>query len=529
MTNPSSLPSILRPLSYATMGRQNTETHNTRNMLDNRILDGSGTQRVLGQRVEYVTAKLALPTLGKFPQQNDETVFTRSRFELFGDVERTPFSHNKFRPVETKSSSQKSDKVSTIRQVRLLIQQSAGAGAGSVKEKMPYKMLVEALPKTPLPQFEILSLNIEDVDLIAEGAASFDPLDSIVKAKKNLDLGDADSAIDLMTDVINRRTDNEKNPVIIEAFYVRGLAYRKARKIDEAIIDFKTALNNQEKDLIIFIDLARSYLDNKNYGEVIKVTTKLLHLTKIYQQTNPTIKIGEIIYEAHKYRGYAYFLSGSIDDAQKDLKSASSYEAFAKVQKDHYYIFEYLGRIYFSKQEYSLANFCLTKACEIGKSKYGLCWAMRAEIEKISENYKSAEALFEKASKCKKVPLDYYLYFGKYLFDFNEFEKAKRNFDIYIHKEKNSSEAFALRAESFRRLGLSVEAHHDVEQSLKLNENDLLALECGANLYYEAGEFEKAREYIDKATQLSSDNQRLDDLKKKIYQELNKAKNDVVS
>ncbi|MBA3721447.1 MAG: tetratricopeptide repeat protein [Parachlamydiaceae bacterium] len=301
-------------------------------------------------------------------------------------------------------------------------------------------------------------------------------------------------------------------------FYIRGMAHRELKKPREAIDDMNKGLNYSPNDLNLLIELAQTYMDIKAFERCIREATKVLDLTKNQAQTD------ERVYHAYKLRGISYFVLNKEEEAHQDLKNAYRLvtpNILAKMNRDDYYVYEYLGRIYFSHQRYDKALRYLVKATQIGKDAYAINWILRGEIARLVHNYDEAQEFFAKASQCKKNSYEYHWYYGKLLFDLNDFKEAIKHFDIYSEKLKQpSAGVLAYRADAHHKMGLTSVAKQDLELSLKLEENNLLALECAANLYYETGEYDKADIYIERAISLNPGDEVLEAIQKKILLKL---------
>jgi len=265
-----------------------------------------------------------------------------------------------------------------------------------------------------------------------------------------------------------------------------GSYFMQENNWSQAIVNFKESIKLDENDIFNLLNLANCYHNNKEFTDELKIRIKikdkeskhesnLHHLFNIYfeikKEINSAIEIANQLVQIDSENA-EYFYIRSICSLELNILQNSLDDIIKAIEIDPKEAKYYSNRsnIYFKQKEYDKAILDLNAAIKID--------------EKDHEYYFNRSTVYH---------------------ELKEFKKANDDIDIAIKIDGKNSDYLIARASNNMYLSLFDKALIDLKKAESLEERKDVIYNCYCNYYRLQNNFEKAFEYIEKASNLYKD------------------------
>eukprot|EP00347_Sterkiella_histriomuscorum_P006605 403352130 len=286
---------------------------------------------------------------------------------------------------------------------------------------------------------------------------------------------------------------NDQN-TMWHAFHNKGQCLRKLGRTDEAIIDFKKAVELQGDRSVGLDNLGMALFDKQNYEEALFVFGRAISI-----DSEPA---------HYSHRGIAFFQLGKYEEALNDFHMAIS------KQEDEPLFYYQRGNVYLSLSRYDDAHSDYDRAIDLDQSnpKYwhakGL--AFEGQQSKLLGNQgmdlrHQAIRMYEKAlfyAENDFISSEFHL--GKMLHLTNQFQEGLKRLSNVVSKIPDDIEVYIQRGQVYQDMGNHQFAVKDFNKALELNSEKPEAFyyrgisKMKSKLYYEALEdFQRSKNLIE--------------------------------
>lgn len=225
-------------------------------------------------------------------------------------------------------------------------------------------------------------------------------------------------------------------------YFKRGRAYAAKDKYNEAIEDFKKAIEISPEQSQAYNELGRAYNELREYKKAIEYYDKAIEI-------DPS---GYEYYYAD--RGIAYRNLGDIERAIEEYKKA------LEISSDYPFVYDELGEVYHEKKEYKEAIKWYTKALECDP-EYAYCLANRGltylnmdEKEKAIEDYNKAADIYPNYTYAWNQ-------LGEIYYEMNELDKAMEKYRKAIESDPDFGDGY-------NNLGVCYLDKNEYDEALKI-------------------------------------------------------------
>jgi tetratricopeptide (TPR) repeat protein len=279
-----------------------------------------------------------------------------------------------------------------------------------------------------------------------------------------------------------------KDGSVLEARYILGNILLKQNKYDEAIKEFKTALEFDPDYYAAIFGLASAYKKAKKTDEAILGFKRLVEMDS--KDTKPLLHLGNI-----------YEMRDDLDKALRYLKSGASIDPESPVFHNK------MGAVYLKKNELALAEKEIKMALSIERSvplinahfNMALVHEARGEFDLAIREYKEEQ---------KTSPFNYKPDFnlGLLYSKSKELDKAIQEFKSCVEKNEEYADAYIFLAKVYMDSEKDLrEAEMYAQKGLGFNpalETTIFAHFVLADIYNRLGRLQEAGQHVRKAREL---------------------------
>jgi arylsulfatase A-like enzyme/Tfp pilus assembly protein PilF len=292
-----------------------------------------------------------------------------------------------------------------------------------------------------------------------------------------------DAALEQITQVI------EQDPAIMEARQIRGRILLKQNKVEEAIAEFKEALNIDPDYESAIFSLAEAYKKAKKYDEAIAGFKRLMQMDA--RDSKPPFNLGDIYLElkdidkaipylqksiqidpehsamAHNLLGAAYIEKKNLTQAEHEINEA------LKIRPRIPDAYHNLALIFEAKGEFTKAIEQYKKEIELHPAAYPTHFNLALLYRNMGMKEEQVAHL-EEAIKYKKDFAKGYLFLAKAYLDLNKnlpeaIDFAKEGLTLEPESQYSPLGHYIL-ADIYNRLGRTNEANREFQKGRSLEE-----------------------------------------------------------
>jgi tetratricopeptide (TPR) repeat protein len=281
-----------------------------------------------------------------------------------------------------------------------------------------------------------------------------------------------------------------KDPFNADLYYKRGNAFFYQKMLNDAIIDFETAVKLDSNNAIYHFRLGETFL-MQDSANPIKTMFHLQRATilkkdfleaeftlaKLYlyrQNYDKAIKAFEKLENQEDYADKAIFYKGMSYKEQKDtLRAMQHFEKVLQINPQHYDAVMQIASLYAARGN-ELALQYYNRALAINEASDEACYGKGYFYQKNGD-YEKAMAMYDKArliNSAHKLAL----YNSAFIaLAQGKFEKCRDMCNTAITMDENNANAYALRGTAYEKMGNKKAALQDYNAALAIDPKNLPA------------------------------------------------------
>jgi len=281
-----------------------------------------------------------------------------------------------------------------------------------------------------------------------------------------------------------------KDPQNADLYYKRGNAFYYQKLLNDAIIDFETAVKLDSNNALYHFRLGETFLmqDSANPIKTLHHLQKATVLKKdffeaefalaklfLYRQNyDKAIKVFEKLESQTEYADKAIFYKGMGYKEQKDtLRAMQHFEKVLQINPQYYDAVMQIASMYAGRGD-DLALQYYDRAMAINEASDEACYGKGYFYQQMGE-YDKAVAMYDKArliNTAHKLALYNSAFIALYQ---RKYEKCVDLCNTYIEMDDNNANAFALRGAAYEKSGNKKAALQDYNAALAIDPNNLPA------------------------------------------------------
>ncbi len=264
-----------------------------------------------------------------------------------------------------------------------------------------------------------------------------------------------------------------------------GFTYYRNMIWDNPVSLWTDVIEKSPEKTRSYIFLAHAYIDRGELDSAVSVYSRAIAV-------NPSHS------NAYMGRAVAYFSGGDFKNALKDYNKA------IKIDPDDMNLYEDRAKTHAALKDYkkALADFRKAVSFEEGKKKAVLYYYIGEALMYLGR-YKEAEAETLKALKLKHNKRNCLKQLINVGIKSDNFKKAIKYSDMLIEDNPENSEAYIIRADCHKNLGMNSKALNDYISAYNLDTQSIKALKNMAVIYYDRKQFLKAAAAFERIVQIN--------------------------
>ena len=282
-----------------------------------------------------------------------------------------------------------------------------------------------------------------------------------------------------------------KDPFNADLYYKRGNAFYYQKLLNDAVLDFETAVNLDSNNAVYHFKLGETCLlqDSANPIKTLHHLQKAtalkkdffeaeFSLAKLYlyrQMYDKAINAFEKLEKQPEYADNAIFFKGMGYKEQKDtLRAMQHFEKVLQLNPQHYHAVMQIASLYAGRAD-DLALQYYDRALAINEASDEACYGKGYFYQQLGD-YEKALAMYDKArliNSAHKIAL----YNSAFIsLARKQYEKCRDLCNTFIQMDENNANAYAMRGAAYEKMGNKKAALQDYNAALGLDPKNQPAL-----------------------------------------------------